>query len=140
VAADVQTFAPSWGIAILRVMVGAVFVLHGGQKLFVLGFGKVAAYLAGLGVPAPMVMAVVVTLVEFGCGLALLVGLLTRWATVPLIIDMLVAIVTVHLPNGFFAPRGFEYPLVLIAANVAVMLLGPGAASIDRLLSGERVA
>ncbi len=127
-----------WGITILRVVVGIVFLAHGGQKLFVWGFAGVAAFMAKVGIPAPMLAAVVVTLVEFLGGLALLLGLFTRWAAIPLAINMAVAILTVHLPAGFFLPNGYEFALTLLAANVALAFLGSGEASADTLLAGGR--
>jgi uncharacterized membrane protein YphA (DoxX/SURF4 family) len=51
---------------------------------------------------------------------------------------MLVAILTVHLPNGFFLPKGYEYPLTLLLANLALVFLGPGEASVDALLFSRR--
>ena len=127
-----------WGITILRVVVGIVFVMHGSQKLFVVGFGGVAGFLGQVGVPAPMLSAVVVTLVEFLGGLALLAGFLTRWAAIPLAIDMVVAILTVHLPGGFFLPKGYEFALTLLGATLALACLGSGEASMDRLLKERR--
>ena len=126
-----------WGITVLRVVVGIVFLAHGGQKLFVWGFGGVAGFLGQVGIPAPMLAAVVVTLVELLGGLALLLGLFTRWAAIPLAINMAVAILTVHLRAGFFLPNGYEFALTLLAANVALILLGSGEASLDSLL-GKR--
>jgi putative oxidoreductase len=131
---DGLTSPQGWGITLLRVVVGIVFLMHGGQKLFVLGFGGVAGFLGQLGIPAPMLAAVVVTAVEFLGGLALLLGLCARWAAIPLAINMLVAILTVHLRAGFFLPDGYEFALTLLAANVALALLGSGEASVDRLL------
>jgi putative oxidoreductase len=127
-----------WGIGILRVVVGIVFLMHGGQKLFVWGFGAVAAFMAKVGIPVPMLAAVVVTLVEFLGGLALVLGLFTRWAAIPLAINMGVAILAVHLPAGFFLPNGYEFALTLLGANAALILLGSGEASLDRLLAGRR--
>ena len=127
-----------WGIALLRVVVGIVFTMHGGQKLFVVGFGGVAGFLGQVGVPAPMLSAVVVTLVEFLGGLALLAGFLTRWAAIPLSIDMVVAILTVHLPGGFFLPKGYEFALTLLGATLALACLGSGEASVDRLLEERK--
>lgn len=127
-----------WGITILRVIVGIVFLAHGWQKLFVMGFGGVAGFMGQLGIPAPMLAAVVVTAVEFLGGLALLFGLFTRWAAVPLAINMLVAILTVHLKAGFFLPNGFEFALTLLGANLALALLGAGVASVDTFRAGRK--
>ena len=115
-----------WGITVLRVVIGVVFLAHGGQKLFIWGFGGVAAFMGKIGVPAPMLAAVVVSLVEFLGGLALVLGLYARWAAALLAMDMLVAILTVHLRGGFFLPSGFEFALTLLAANTALVLLGSG--------------
>jgi len=127
-----------WGITVLRLAVGIVFLAHGGQKLFVWGFGNVAAFMGKIGVPAPMLAAIVVTVVEFFGGLALVLGSFTRWAAALLAINMLVAIMTVHLKAGFFLPAGVEFALTLFAANVALVLLGSGEASVDCLLRARR--
>src|SRR3954452_892823 len=71
-----------WGLTVLRIVVGIVFLVHGGQKLFLMGFGGVASFLGSLGVPAPGVFAVIVTLAELLGGLALILGLFTRIAAV----------------------------------------------------------
>ncbi len=123
-----------WGIAVLRVVVGIVFVAHGAQKLFVWGFGAVAGFLGQVGIPVAMLAAIVVTLVECLGGLVLLVGLFTRWAGGLLAVDMLVAILAVHLKAGFFLPNGFEFALTLLAASAALALLGSGEASLDAVL------
>jgi len=127
-----------WGITVLRVVVGMVFLVHGGQKLFVFGFGGVAAFLGQVGIPAPGLAAVILTAVESLGGLALLLGLFTRWAAIPLAIVMLVAILTVHLKAGFFLPNGYEFALTLLGANVALALLGSGEASVDGVLEKRR--
>ncbi len=132
------TVLQGWGITVMRVVVGIVFLVHGGQKLFVWGFGGVAAFMGQVGIPAPMLAAVVVTLVEFLGGLALVLGLFTRWVAIPLAINMGVAILTVHLPAGFFLPNGYEFALTLLAANVALALLGSGQASVDGFLERRR--
>lgn len=121
----------SLGMTLLRVVVGIVFVMHGGQKLFFIGFRNVAGFMGSLGIPLPWVSAVVVTLVEFLGGLALILGYFARTAAALLAIVMLVAVLAVHLKHGFFAPAGFEFPLTLLAANLAMLLSGPGALSLD---------
>ncbi|MGE5849271.1 MAG: DoxX family protein [Candidatus Methylomirabilota bacterium] len=132
------TKAQGWGITVLRVVVGIVFLAHGGQKLFVWGFNAGAGFFGQVGIPLPMLAAIVVTLVEFLGGLALLLGLFSRWAAIPLAINMLGAMLTVHLKAGFFLPNGYEFVLTLLAANVALALLGSGEASLERVFRQRR--
>jgi putative oxidoreductase len=127
-----------WGIALLRIVVGAVFVAHGAQKLFAYGISGVAGSMGQMGIPLPTVSAVAVTAAEFGGGLALLAGFFTRWAALPIAFSMLVALVAVHLKGGFFLPNGIEYVLTLFAATVTLALTGSGAFSVDRLLARKR--
>jgi putative oxidoreductase len=124
----------SWGITVLRVMVGVVFVMHGWQKFFTFGIHGVTGMLSSIGVPLPGFFAIVVSLVELLGGIALILGLLTRVAAAFLIVDMTVAVLAVHLKHGFFLPMGFEYALSMLAANVCLLLTGGGAASLDGLL------
>lgn len=101
-----------------------------------MGFGGVAGFLSSLGVPVPGLFAVIVTLVEFLGGLALILGLFTRIAAVLVAVDMVVAILTVHLPNGFFTNNsGYEFPLVLLAASVALAVAGAGEAALDKAIA-----
>lgn len=132
------TRVQGWGITVLRVVVGIVFLVHGSQKLFIWGIGGVAGFMGQVGIPAPMLAALIVTAVEFLGGLSLLLGLFTRWAAIPLAINMLVAILAVHLKQGFFLPEGYEFALTLLGANVALALLGSGEASADGLLNSRR--
>ena len=124
------TSQSGWGLAILRMAVGVVFLMHGWQK-FSWGFQNVADFMGKAGIPFPMASAVVVTLVEFFGGVALVVGLFTRWVSLLIAFEMLVAIFKVHLRGGFFLPAGFEYALTLFAANAALLLSGGGRASLD---------
>jgi putative oxidoreductase len=126
------------GIAMIRFMVGVVFLAHGSQKLFVIGMGTMGGFLAQMGVPFAPVMGVVLTLTEFLGGIALILGVATRWAAVLLAIAMTVAVTVAHLKNGFFLPTGFEYALTLWAANVGLALTGAGAYAIDNLLRKPR--
>ena len=113
---------------------GIVFLAHGYQKLFVFHMGAVTKMMAGMGIPEPQVAAIVVSLVEFVGGIALVLGLGTRWAAMLLAIDMAVAVVKVHLHNGLFSARGgYEFPLTLLAACVALALAGPGSPALARL-------
>lgn len=128
----------SWAITLIRLMVGVVFLAHGAQKLFSFGFRGVTGFFAKFGIPLPGITAPVVTLVEFLGGLALLLGLATRWAALLIAIDMLGAILFVHLKGGFFLPAGFEFALTLLVVNLALALGGPGSLAVDGILAGRR--
>jgi putative oxidoreductase len=134
---SVDSNLQSWSITLIRAIVGVVFLMHGGQKLFVWGGHNVAGFLGQLGVPIPSVSAVLLTFVEFLGGAALLLGLVTRWAALLLAIDMLVALILVHIKNGFFLPDGVEYPLTLLVANIALALSGSGALAVDKIIAGR---
>ena len=127
-------------LAVLRVLVGVIFLAHGGQKLFVYGFDGVAAAFGQMGVPMAGIPAPRTALVEFCGGLALVTGLLPRLAGVGLALTMLGAILFVHLAAGFFGPQGFEFPLALLAATVAFAIAGAGRFSLDHLIATRRAA
>jgi len=121
------------GLTILRITVGIVFLVHGYQKLFHMGFHGVAGMFGHMGIPLPMVSAVVVTLVEFVGGILLIAGVGTRVAAALLAVDMTVAILAVHLKHGFGAQNGgFEYPLTLLAATLCLALAGGGMLSLRK--------
>ena len=122
------------GIALLRAGIGAIFVAHGIQKLAVFGISGLAGFMTQIGVPFPTLSAVAVTAAELGGGLALVAGLFTRWAALPIAFSMVVAALTVHLKGGFFLPNGVEYVLALFLASVALALTGSGSFSVDRWL------
>lgn len=128
------------GIAILRVITGIVFAAHGYQKLFVYGMAGVQGAFTKMGVPVPMLIGPLIALLEFFGGLALIVGLLTRLAALGLAVDMLGAILIVHLAGGFFLPAGYEFVLLLMAASLTVAVAGPGAFSVDGSIAGRRDA
>lgn len=122
---------PGWAPLPLRVVVGLVFVVHGGQKLFAFGLAGTAGFLGSLGIPLPTVAAVALIAVELLGGLALLVGAFTRVAALLLAADMLGAALLVHLPKGFFLPDGVEFVLTLLGGTLTLAGTGPGMLSVD---------
>jgi putative oxidoreductase len=119
----------------LRVLVGITFLLHGLPKLQ--GLAGFTGFLTSLGVPAPGVFAFLVTALEVGGGLLLILGLGTRWVSLLFAIQMLVTTLLVKLPNaGFIAPQGggsgAELDLLLLAAALILLTQGSGLLSIER--------
>ncbi len=136
-----------WYAIPLRLIVGYGFMEHGYAKL-ARGPESFVHILAALGVPMPDWAAGARILVELFGGLAILLGALTPLASIPMIAVLLVAIVTVHLPNGFssiklqsvgadgahFGQPGYETDLLYMAALIALVIGGSGPLALDRLI------
>ena len=122
-----------WGMLPLRIVVGLVFLMHGGDKLFVFGLGGIADYMGKLGLPLPLMAAAVVITVELLGGLAILLGAFARLAGALLAFEMVVAIVVARLHGGFFAPYGYEFELTLLGACLTFALSGPGRMSLEEI-------
>ena len=118
------------GLLALRWVIGLIFIMHGGQKLFVKGLPSVAGFLGTAGITPPAFWALVVTAAELGGGLLLIAGAFTRFAAVSLSITMIVAIASVLWMKGFFLP-GYEYAFTLLGASIALALTGPGCYAVD---------
>ncbi len=137
----------------LRVLLGFGFAYHGFPKLFSSqGHDMFVGMLQNIGVPAAGLASWLVGIVEFFGGLLLIAGAFVTIISVLGIIDMLVAMFTVHLPNGFnflnitgmteagptFGMPGYEVNVLYIAGFLALALAGAGALSVDRWLSERR--
>ncbi|OGF56929.1 MAG: hypothetical protein A2Z21_07415 [Candidatus Fraserbacteria bacterium RBG_16_55_9] len=124
-----------WGLLIVRIVLGVVFIAHGYQKLFSLGVDGVAErLLSPNGFPAPQFLAWVLSLTEFVGGIAILLGLFTRYAAVGLSIIMLVVILVLKRSNGLTGPGSYELELSLLALALSLLLGGPGKLSLEKLL------
>ena len=143
-----KLFATSndFALTVVRLVLGVTFFMHGAQKMLGwfggYGFHATMGTFTHLGIPAPLAFLAICA--EFFGGLGLLVGLLSRIAALGIMVNMLVAIATVHHVNGFFMNwtgqqkgEGFEFHLLAIALAIVVLIKGSGAVSIDRAIAGE---
>src|ERR1700739_2870084 len=135
----------------LRLMIGFGFMQHGYAKL-ARGPEDFISILHAMGLPVPPLLAWAYILVEIVGGWMILGGTLIPLATVPMAIVLLVAIFTVHLPNGFssiklqsfdaagahFGQPGYETDLLYLAGLIALCIGGPGPLSVDGVLNRWR--
>ena len=137
-----DTRAPR-AVLLIRSLVGFVFVSEGIQKFLfpdALGVGRFVK----IGIPAPAVLAPFVGVVEISCGLLVALGLLTRLASLPLVIDMLVAIATTKLPifqkSGFWTmAHDARTDVSMLLCGTFLVLVGAGELSLDGKL-GPRIS
>ena len=134
----------SWWALPLRLIVGYGFMAHGYAKI-VRGPDVFAGILAAIGVPAPDLMSFATIAVELAGGFAVLIGAFVLWASVPMATILVVAALTVHLPNGFssiklqavteagarFGQPGYEVDLLYLACLAALALGGSGPFAVD---------
>lgn len=118
----------------LRLAIGIIFIAHGYQKFFSFGIPAVAGLFESIGIPG--FLAGFVAAVELVGGVLLILGLFTRYAALLLAAVMVVAIVKVKLAVGLIAPPaagmpGMELDLALLAASLALVVLGSQKLSID---------
>ena len=151
VAISPLTVPNSWYALPLRLVVGFGFLQHGYAKLS-RGPDAFISILHAMGVPFPELLGSATIWVEIIGGLLFLFGAFLPIAAVPMIIVLLVAIFTVHLPNGFssiklmsfdpsgahFGPPGYETDLLYIASILALCVGGAGPLSLDGYLSNYR--
>src|SRR5687768_16531678 len=126
------------GLLILRLALGTVFIVHGGQKLLDMGMSASAGMLADMGVPAATLVGPLLALVEPLAGVAIVLGLLTRLASLAVAADMFGAILLFHARHGFFVPMGIEFPMMLCASALTLVALGAGSLSLDHGIDQRR--
>lgn len=142
-----------WWPMPIRLMVGYGFLAHGLAKLM-RGEAQFGHILGALGMPVPHLLAWATIAVEIAGGLAVIAGALVPLAVGPMAVVLAVAIVTVHLPNGFssiklqsvdaagahFGQPGYETDLLYLAGLAALLLGGAGPLSVDAALARRRRA
>ena len=131
------------GRLLLRLVVGSLFFGHGTQKLFGwfggYGLDATANMFDSIGMRPGNRNAIAAGLAEAGGGAGIALGLATPLSASALTATMLTAVNRVHLKNGPWATNGgYEYNIVLIAAVLALVEVGPGELSFDHLLGNER--
>jgi putative oxidoreductase len=132
--------SPVWSALPLRLTLGLAFIAHGSQKVFGTFGGPGLAKWMTLTKLAPSLLRptwfwlAADALGEFIGGLLMLLGMLTRLGAFLIVSAMLTAIAHVHWPNFFLTNNGFEYPMVIIGAAVALLIAGGGRISTDLYL------
>jgi putative oxidoreductase len=127
------------GLLLLRLTLGLTLAAHGTEKLFGwfggYGLDGTGQFMEGLGFRPGRRHALMAGLVESGGGLLLALGFLTPLGGALTTSVMLVAVISVHLKNGFLATNGgYEFPLVFGLAALSLSFTGPGGLSVDAIL------
>jgi putative oxidoreductase len=123
------------GLLVLRVALAGILLTHGLPKL--MNFGGTVAGFQGMHVPVPPFSAAFAALAENVGALLLLLGIAVDIAGLLVVIDMLGAILIVHLPHGFGGPMGWEHPFTILVIALALALAGPGRFSVGERGSGR---
>lgn len=120
----------------LRIVLGVIFAVHGAQKLFGLfggdGLARTSTVIASYGFEPGMFWAVVFGLVQLAGGVALLLGLLTRWTALALVVERLIVLSLVNIQAGFTAAGGgVEFSLVMVGALLTLACTGAQRYALD---------
>lgn len=132
------------GYLILRVIAGVVLAYHGYGKMFGFGIDGVAGFFGSVGLPAPGVLAIVVTILELFGGIAIILGVLTRLLGIWMIVQFGLIVVWVKpmlMGKGFSGDGGSEIDLLLAGIGLVLATSGAGIAALGPMfLKGKRWA
>lgn len=122
---------------LVRIVVGIMFLMHVSGK-YKVGAGAVAAMMTKNGLEPGSAFAYAAIILETAGGIALILGLFTRFFAAALAIEMAIALLFVHLPKGYAAGGGgYEYVLLIGVALLAIAMRGGGPYSVDRMIGKE---
>lgn len=139
----------AWGPMAIRIIIGIGFIYHGSIKLFTSwGHDIFLRMLNDIGIPGAIIISWVIGAVEFFGGIAILLGAFVSIASIILILNMLVAMFSVNISQGFnvmnitviieagpkYGMPGYELNLLYIAALISLLITGAGLFSIDKYL------
>jgi putative oxidoreductase len=130
------------GLLLVRLILGVVLMFHGSQKLFGwfdgIGMEGFEKYLESLNIPMPHISAWLSAATEFVGGALIVLGFLTRLVAVPVMVNMLVAVVAAHRHHFAVKNEGMEYALMLCVVALALVFTGAGRFSVDGCLWREK--
>ncbi len=144
---------PAWGVAVLRIVLGVIFVMHGWYAWAILGPRELADLMMRVGNPPGIAGALAwyAIVAQLLGGLLLIVGFLTPWAALGLVPITAGGLFLFRWPQGFFLNAtvvgpasvravvgGYEYSLLILIATLALVMTGGGALSIDHA-RGHRI-
>jgi putative oxidoreductase len=128
-----QEFLNSVGLLILRVGFGVYMMVHGWTKVQMILDGNFENFPDPIGI-GKTASAILVALAEFGCAALVIVGVLTRFAALPIVFAMAVAAFIHHSADPWAGPKSREMAMLFLSAFLALVFTGPGKISIDALI------
>jgi putative oxidoreductase len=133
---SVRALPPAWGITVVRVVAGLIITVAALEKFSAGGFEGFTKVVVGLGIPAAGFWGVFIPLLELVGGLMVLLGLGARWVAVLFVIEYAITSFALKVPRQppFGGWDSMRIDLMLLAAAIMLVLVGPGAFALESLL------